>query len=303
MRQNRIVARIFLAIGFLFILSCDNDSLIMQPTDCNGVVLGNALEDNCGACDEDSANDCIQDCEGNWGGESVNDLCGVCDGDNSVCVDCFSVPTGNAIEYFDGNCYETIEIGDQTWMAENLKTAHYSDETQIPQDFIEIPNNDYANFDLYGFLYKGYAIYDIEQNICPVNWHVPTDGEWMELEMFLGMSQSEAESTSYRGTNEGSKLASNAELWNNQADWGEEGFLEEDPEFGTSGFNALPSGECDGWHMGGLDPAGTSSVYFWSSSYQQPNFFYVRWIDDHSTTIIRTSITSNQCHSIRCVKD
>jgi len=95
-------------------------------------------------------------------------------------------------------------------------------------------------------------------------------------------------------------------LWNNQADWGEEGFLEEDPEFGSSGFNAIPAGACNGWHMGGLIPEGTSSTYFWTSSYYNPgasNKLYIREISDHSTTIWRSGEVLNSCFSIRCIKD
>tara|TARA_B100000029_G_C17356689_1_gene880984 strand:+ start:25 stop:942 length:918 start_codon:yes stop_codon:yes gene_type:complete len=300
----------FIKVAFcLVFFSCDEDSLIVQPVDCNGVPLGNAQEDNCGICDEDPSNDCSQDCAGTWGGQSTEDLCGVCDGDSSACSDCFGIPNGDGLEDFDGNCYEVVEIGNQIWMAENLKVSHYNNGDQIPSNFIQIPNNDFNNFDLYGFLYQGYAFYDIEQNICPLNWHVPTDEEWMELEMFLGMSQSEAEGTLYRGTNEGSKLASNAELWNNQADWGEEGFLEEDPEFGSSGFNAIPAGSCGGWHMGGLIPEGTSSamIFTSSSNINEPNpNLYVRFIDDHSTTIWRNDARLDwwpNCGSIRCIKD
>ena len=70
------------------------------------------------------------------------------------------------------------------------------------------------------------------QGVCPIGWHIPSDKEWQELEIYLGMSESQADSTGWRGTNEGSKLAGNSGLW-------EDGSLENNAAFGTSTFNAL----------------------------------------------------------------
>ena len=124
---------------------------------------------------------------------------------------------------YDDNCYETVEIGDQEWMSENLKVTHYNNVDVIPNitnnydwgsltsgaygDYDNIPSNS----DTYGRLYNWYTV-DDERGICPVDWHVPSDEEYKTLEMYLGMSQSEADDTGYRGTNEGSKLAGNASL-------------------------------------------------------------------------------------------
>ena len=58
-----------------------------------------------------------------------------------------------------------------------------------------------------GRLYNGYAV-DDARGLCPSGWHVPTDEEWMALEMELGMSESEANSTGWRGTDEGTQLRS-----------------------------------------------------------------------------------------------
>ncbi|MBC8192252.1 MAG: fibronectin type III domain-containing protein, partial [FCB group bacterium] len=147
---------------------------------------------------------------------------------------------------YDGNIYETIQIGDQVWMAENLRVTHYRDGTAIPNltsdgDWTSTSTGAYCyyannsvNGETYGALYNWYAVTD-GRDIAPEGWHVPTDADWKELEMFLGMSQSEADATGYRGTNEGSKLAGNAGLWT-------DGSLENNSGFGTSGFTALPGG-------------------------------------------------------------
>ena len=69
------------------------------------------------------------------------------------------------------------------------------------------------------------------QGLCPSGWHIPTDDEWKELEMELGMSQIEADAEGHRGTNEGDKLK------DVEADW-----CDSSTDCGISGFNALPTG-------------------------------------------------------------
>jgi uncharacterized protein (TIGR02145 family) len=176
-------------------------------------------------------------------------------GNDSACID------------IDGNVYETVQIGDQVWMAENLKVTHYNNEDEISypsnEDFgsydegqYDVYDNDPANADIYGNLYN-FSVVDDDRGVCPDGWHVPSDEEFMELEMYLGMSEEDANSLGYRGTDEGSKLAGNSDLWSS-------GDLENDSEFGMSGFKGLPAGYrslSDGYYhaMGNVG-------YFWSSS-------------------------------------
>lgn len=149
----------------------------------------------------------------------------------------------------DGNTYETVQIGDQLWMAENLKASRYNNGDSIPTGFsntewlslfgtatgaFAVYNDDPLNADIYGFLYNWFAL-DDARGICPEGFHIPSDEEWMELEMTLGMSYEEAHLDGHRGTNQGCQLAGNSNLWPFDA-------LVNDPEFGTSGFNALPGG-------------------------------------------------------------
>jgi uncharacterized protein (TIGR02145 family) len=51
------------------------------------------------------------------------------------------------------------------------------------------------------------------QGVCPDGWHLPSDAEWKELEMFLGISQDSLDAVGYRGENVGSKLASSPDGW------------------------------------------------------------------------------------------
>ena len=135
------------------------------------------------------------------------------------------VPTGNKTITFDfincmdadSNYYPVVIIGTQTWMAKNLKTTKYNDNTAIPgvtnnttwanstfPAYCWYNNNGAAYKNLYGALYNWHTV--DSGNFCPVGWHVPSDDEWKTLEMYLGMSQSDADGEGIRGTDEGGKL-------------------------------------------------------------------------------------------------
>lgn len=99
---------------------------------------------------------------------------------------------------FDGNVYNTVTIGTQVWMQENLKTTHYQNGDNIPNVPDNIAwgnlatggrcyyNNDsVANASVYGVLYNWFTVND-SRSLCPVNWHVPTDAEWTALSDYLG---------------------------------------------------------------------------------------------------------------------
>jgi uncharacterized protein (TIGR02145 family) len=143
----------------------------------------------------------------------------------------------------NGNVYQTIEVGNQIWMKENLRTTKYNDGTdiQLVSDASTWSNlftgaycyydNLTANQDNYGNLYNFLSIES--GKLCPQGWHVPSDTEWKELEMSVGMSSSDADQTGYRGTDEGGKLkATGYDLWKS-------------PNTGASDaidFGALPGG-------------------------------------------------------------
>lgn len=219
----------------------------------------------------------------------------------SFLIDC----TKETVTAIDGNVYETVKIGDQIWMAENLRVTHYRDGTAIPlltsdDDWTSTStgaycyyDNDSSNSDTYGALYNWHAVTD-SRNIAPEGWHVPTDAEWKELEMYLGMSQSEADDTRSRGTNEGSKLASNEDLWSNDA-------LDNDFEFGTSGFTALPGGYryyVDGSysHMG-------YGGYFWSAAESSSNDAWSRGLSYYGSAVYRDIYNKKGGFSVRLVRD
>lgn len=99
---------------------------------------------------------------------------------------------------YDGNVYEIVTIGAQSWFKENLKVTHYSNGVPVPNvtgnpawaNLVTgarcyYNNDSVANDSIYGPLYNWYALNDTN-NLCPSGWHVSTDGEWTETEIYLG---------------------------------------------------------------------------------------------------------------------
>ncbi len=233
----------------------------------------------------------------------------------------FYKPTiGNSttVTDYDGNVYNTVTIGSQVWMKENLRTTHYSDGTPIPHvtgdsnwDALIQTDKAYCYYDddpatnasTYGALYTWAAAMNGApsvtnnpsgvQGVCPTGWHLPSDDEWKELEMALGMSQADADDTDWRGTNEGSKLAGNAGLWS-------AGALESDADFGTSGFTALPGGFR--YYNGTFINIG-SNGYWWSATeYNAPNTWYRRMYY-YDSNIYRYNYYKVVGFSVRCLRD
>ncbi len=205
----------------------------------------------------------------------------------------------------DGNVYQTVQIGDQLWMAENLKVTHYRNGDAIPTGYsasewtilstsaYAVYNDDESNADTYGYLYNWYAV-DDSRNIAPEGWHVPTDEEWMELEMALGMSESEANSSgSYRGTDQGSQLAGRADLWM-------DGDLENNAEFGTSGFTVLPGGYR---HIDGNYNFMGDDGCFWPSTETSSTTARYRIVSYVYSGVGRYNYYKQLGFSVRCVRD
>lgn len=205
----------------------------------------------------------------------------------------------------DGNVYQTVQIGNQLWMAENLKVTHFRNGDAIPHiinddEWVNTSdgaycfyNNASSNAEIYGNFYNWFAVDDI-RGLAPEGWHIPTDDEIKELEIAIGMSETEANNEGGRGTNEGSKLAGRDDLWKNSS-------LEENSEFSTSGFNFLPSGYRQSSCGSCFDIGYTS--FFWSSSESNNNAAWWRKLFYQSTNVDRNSVNKNFGFSIRCIRD
>ena len=111
-------------------------------------------------------------------------------GDQYVIIGGDTPPPDGTVTDFDGNIYETVTIGSQIWMKENLRSLHYADGTPINGVWVYDDNE--SNAVIWGRLYSWDAAMNIassnrsEQGACPDGWHMPSKDEFAELVSFLG---------------------------------------------------------------------------------------------------------------------
>ena len=200
--------------------------------------------------------------------------------------------TGTVTDY-DGNVYQTVKIGDQWWMAENLNVTHYSNGDPIPYitvnaEWANLTTGAYCYYDNnsiyaadYGALYNWYAVND-SRNIAPTGWHVPTSNEWLILINYLGGDDVAGGKLKETGTT----------FWNS-------------PNTGAnneSGFNARPGGlHQDNGYFGyniGLN------AFFWSTQKATYDWAWYRKMSYDEAAVQRLSIyPQSGGMSIRCVKN
>ncbi|GBE28012.1 fibrobacter succinogenes major domain (Fib_succ_major) [bacterium BMS3Bbin03] len=213
-----------------------------------------------------------------------------------------AIKTGTVTD-IDGNVYQTVKIGNQWWMAENLKVTHYRNGVPIPNvseksEWANLSTGAYCNYDnnedhiaAYGRLYNWYAVNNTG-NLAPAGWHLPTDEEWKELEMYLGMSRSEADGEGWRGTDEGGKLKeTDTSYW----------IAPNTGATNESGFSALPGGYRD---SGGYYSNISRYAYFWSSTELGSDKAWGRTLSYENRHILRYYRTfKRNGASVRCVRD
>lgn len=225
------------------------------------------------------------------------------------CVSCSDTSTSpddnedpDSVTDIDGNVYKTIRIGGQLWMTENLKVTRFNNGDSIPHitdpdlwagsnsGAYSIYENDTSSVSIYGLLYNWYAVRD-DRKIAPAGWHVPTDEEWKELEIYLGMSEEEADNVYWRGTDEGGKLK----------ETGTDHWIS--PNTGAtneSGFTALPAGIRDD---DGIFRYVGYYVWFWTSYKDNEGKIWGRYLYNQAAGIVRDSYLPNYGYSVRCLKN
>jgi uncharacterized protein (TIGR02145 family) len=205
------------------------------------------------------------------------------------------------IDARDGQSYETVQIGNQCWMAENLNIGTRIDggANQTDNGIIEkyCYDNSVVQCGVYGGLYQwsemmGHVTVAGVTGICPPGWHIPTDEEWCILEQEVDPTIT-CSSTGWRGLNGGGELKEDG-----TSHWA-------DPNTGAtnnSGFTALPGG------IGATGGTFASSGYFgywWTSSQFDPNTAWQRDLYYEVAQIRRLAASSNKLsgYSVRCLKD
>jgi uncharacterized protein (TIGR02145 family) len=206
---------------------------------------------------------------------------------NTATITVTSIPS---VTYY-GDTYNTVQIGSQCWMKENLRTIKYNDNIPIANitdasTWVNLNygayccySNNSLNCYLYGALYNWYAVNT--GKLCPAGWHVPSDAEWTTLTTYLGGESVAGGKMKETGTT----------YWNS-------------PNTGAtneSGFSGLPGGcrlNSDGsftyMHVYG---------YWWSSTEYDVYTSWYRSLYYNHTSVSRYTIGKNYAFSVRCIKD
>ena len=216
-----------------------------------------------------------------------------------------SCVTGTFTDSRDGNVYATVTIGEQTWMAENLRykgSILFADEYQpyvIPTDqYVVYPNNDSSYVAEYGYLYSETAALDGTntssqvpsglRGVCPYGWHLPSEGEWQQL---INL---------YDRTIASEQLAGRPELWTRA-----NSLYVQNANFGASCFNAVPAGiyTSTGATNERYQSFGLSGFY-WSSTWDEPfelKYVYIRYTQ--CGLVVDHVFSPYYAYSVRCVRD
>ena len=211
-----------------------------------------------------------------------------------------------------GNTYPTILVGNQVWMAENLRTTKYSDGSNINVVSSTVQwNNNYTNSsnlpmmcwynndqatntaNKFGALYNWFAVNSStngNRNICPTGWRVPTDADWNTLISVLDPAYLPAAEGVQSATAGGKMKSTGTQFWaspNTDAT-------------NSVGFSGLPCGYRDEearFFLTGL------SGLWWSSTQRSISFAWYRGISNNTSDIGRNSNTKVVGFSVRCVRN
>ena len=209
----------------------------------------------------------------------------------------FSTPAlSEPVIDIDGNSYKTVPIGNQVWMAENLKVIKLNDGSQIPlvtdykawealvnPGYCWLRNDATVAQKQYGALYNWYSVKS--NKLCPDGWHVPSRTEWAEVSTYLG----------------GNQLAGGILKETGTTNW-------LSPNIGannSSGFSAIPAGQRFSWGSFNDILPGTNASFWTSSTYsaQNENTSYSMLLSNNSTLLTEQSYLSMTYGlSIRCLK-
>ncbi|TLX76184.1 hypothetical protein E9993_08210 [Labilibacter sediminis] len=211
-----------------------------------------------------------------------------------ICLGCSkqNYPTSGAPVDGDGNYYKTIVIGDQEWLAGNLKTTKYNNGKSIKQSPIKDGfasyywyNNDTANKEKYGALYSWRAVK--KKKLCPCGWKVPEKKDWIQLEDAVR-----------EGYGNVAKALASQNGWLNSNKPGAVGNMPH--KNNSSGFNAVPAGSYrakDEKYR--LERVAT---FFWSTSEHKDWYTFAPMIASERDSVGHPNLVQTGAHSVRCIK-
>lgn len=180
------------------------------------------------------------------------------------------------VDMRDNQVYRTVKIGEQVWMAENLKFKTKNGSTVYPLDPIHET--------VYGRLYS----WEAALSACPEGWHLPLDDEWRELEGYLGMGNLLQNGRGWRKPVVERSLKSAV------------GWISGVTSLDETGFSALPGGYCDGdlvfYNEGYFS-------YFWTATETDASDAWYRVLTYDIHDIGKFSFSKKYRFSVRCIKD
>lgn len=206
----------------------------------------------------------------------------------------------------DGNVYQTVRIGNQVWMAENLRTTHYNDGTPVTLDtsiwtyprterYCYYQNTTNADsIKKFGALYTWYAAETMK--LAPAGWHIPSFEEWETMQNYLI-----AKGYNYDGTIWGNKIGKSLaakEDWIASTNKGAVG--NNLSKNNSTGFSAYPGGSRDA--VGYFEGIGERAC-FWSSTESSYRHAYYSYLYNNNGYLFGSNFFKGCGHSVRCVRD
>jgi|GEM_PF-1206586 len=227
--------------------------------------------------------------------------------DRDVILTAYFFIPGNGVTDIDGNNYPTVIIGQQEWMAENLRVTRFNDGTPIPHltessDWLQLTtpaycwyNNDEAGHKIpYGALYSWFVT-DAQnnggKNVCPEGWHVPSDAEWSQMLLYLDPNSNP--NNLQESLNAGGKLKeAGFQHWDspNAGATNATGFFGRPGGYRDQGTNFVQMGQLSRWWTADEHKDHASSAWW-------------RSIESGSPRVARHYLLKRQANSIRCIKD
>ena len=211
------------------------------------------------------------------------------------------------VKDIDGNLYDTLAIGTQVWLVQNLRTTHFQNGDSIPNITVDSLwsqtttgaycsyNRDASNAGKYGLLYNWYAVTD-SRNIAPAGWHVATDAEWTTLENYLI-----ANGYNYNDSTYGNFFAKSLAATTDWASSINIAAIGNDlTKNNKSGFIALPGGYR---YSDGTFHDLSFYGFWWSPSTIVSTTDYFRLLNNNNWNDLRGLYSKKAGLSIRCVKN
>ena len=212
----------------------------------------------------------------------------------------------NTVSDYEGNIYNTVQIGDQCWMKENMRATKYSDGTSITQASVSQESYttryyyDPGQAANYGYLYNWPAakgpssVSANNQGICPTGWHVPSDGEWTQLVQYVGGQ------SNYLCSNNSSYIAkalASTTGWSSSTSTCAVGNTPASNN--ATGFSAVPAGS----HYGSSFDFSGNRASFWSSTEYSSSDAYYRNLYYNNAYVRSNNDGKYGGYSVRCLRD